>query len=74
MIEWFDERYISRDEHQEVVAFYRRLVARLYGNVRELRAQVAVQEMVGRVGDVPPVKRPACEDGSNVIRFDFRRR
>ncbi len=43
---WFSgfwERYVSREEHQQVVDYYRKLVAQLYGNVRDLRALVEAQ-------------------------------
>ena len=43
MVQWFRERYISREEHQQVVDYYRKLVAQLYGNVRDLRALVEAQ-------------------------------
>ena len=37
MTEWFHERYISRAEHEEVVAYYAKLVAQLYRQVTEYR-------------------------------------
>ncbi len=43
MVQWFRERYVSREEHQQVVDYYRKLVAQLYGNVRDLRALVEAQ-------------------------------
>ena len=83
MVEWFDERYISRDEHQQVVDYYRKLVAQLYGTVRTLRMQVDAQALnavvvhsrrlaerdARRTADIAP------EDyGENVIVLASRRR
>jgi hypothetical protein len=39
MVQWFQERYIAREEHQRIVDYYRKLVAQLHGNVRDLRAR-----------------------------------
>ncbi len=57
MGQWFDERFISREEHEQIVAYYRKLVARLYGNVRDMQLLAAAERAV------PP---PAFEDP-----FDF---
>lgn len=38
MLQSFQERYISREEHQKVVQYYTKLVANLYRQVCELRA------------------------------------
>ena len=45
MTQWFQERYISRDEHREIVEYYRKLVAQLYRTVRDLRVQVDAQAL-----------------------------
>ena len=83
MIEWFDERYISRGEHQQVVDYYRKLVAQLYRQVCTLRAtQVDARALdsiiehskrmaereIRRSGETTPNRH---ED--NVIHVDFRR-
>lgn len=82
MVEWFHERYISRDEHQQVVAYYTKLVAQLYSQVRDLRA---AQARAQAVAEVKPEERPAeteapptampppADESTNVIRVDFRR-
>jgi hypothetical protein len=79
MGEWFNERYISRDEHQRIVEYYRTLVAQLYGNVRDLRLLMAVEQAAPPPGfeqvDVPeellaePTLEPDPEPdlGSNVV-------
>ena len=83
MSEWFHERYISRDEHQRIVDYYKKLVAQLHCKLRESRSQVdaevfdkivahgrrkAEREM-RRLAESPP-----GENGGNVIRVDFSRR
>lgn len=82
MTQWFDERYISRGEHQEIVAYYRKLVAQLHRKVTDLRVQVDAQAAQIRliqpledveVADATEETEPVA-DGDNVIRIDFRRR
>ena len=71
MTEWFDQRYISRDEHQQIVDYYRKQVARLYHELSELRSGM---EACGRK---EPLARPVprqMADGDNVIRVNFRHR
>jgi large subunit ribosomal protein L14 len=54
MVQWFQERYIAREEHQRIVDYYRKLVAQLHGNVRDLRARAAAP-----VTDAPqPAEEP----------------
>lgn len=83
MSEWFDERYISRDEHQRIVDYYRALVAQLYCKLRDTRSQVdadALDQLVdhSRRQAEREMRRAteAClsENGGNVIRLDFSRR
>ncbi|MBX9455821.1 MAG: DUF2730 domain-containing protein [Rhizobium sp.] len=81
MTQWFDERYITRGEHQEIVAYYRKLVAQLHRKVSDLRTQVDAQAAhIGAaqpVNEVEAVGSPADTaadvGGGNVIRVDFRR-
>jgi hypothetical protein len=71
MTEWFDQRYISRDEHRQIVDYYRKQVARLYHELSELRSGM---EALGSRETAPrPLPRQAA-DGDNIIRLDFRRR
>jgi len=82
MVQWFRERYVSREEHQQVVDYYRKLVAQLYGNVRDLRALVEPQTMEQPAGaeqpaeasteqaEIPQQKRDL---GPNVISIGFYR-
>jgi hypothetical protein len=88
MTQWINERYITRCEHQEVVAYYRKLVLQLYGKVKQLRTEVESQSLpAGPPGITPatghqdaatPVSGPAPYSAEpsrdNVIHFDFRRR
>lgn len=83
MIEWFDERYISRDEHQQVVEYYRKLVAQLYRQICTLRAaQVDAQALDGIIEHSKRMaEREIRRSGEstmsgpkdNVIHVDFRR-
>lgn len=71
MTEWFDQRYISRDEHQQIVDYYRKQVARLYHELSELRSGMEAQ---GRTHTVARALPRQAADGDNIIRVDFRRR
>lgn len=61
MVQWFQERYISREEHQRVVDYYRKLVAQLYGNVCDLRALAEMQ-----VAEIPPVAEEPAKAADKV--------
>jgi hypothetical protein len=74
MVEWFQERYISRDEHRKIVEYYRKLVAQLHVSLQDLRgakadvpkvapqaerhAAVADPEPVEPTMDIPPKDQP----------------
>ena len=76
MNEWFNKRYISRDEHRQAIEYYGRLVCQLYGTVKELRAQIdALESAAPAEEDALPAEKPAPEATgvSNVIEIDFRR-
>ena len=79
MVEWFQERYISREEHQEIVEYYRKLVATLQHTVGELRTQVdaenidAMVELSRRGRERERRKSKQGEHRDNVINVDFRR-
>ena len=82
MTQWLNERYISRVEHQKVVAYYKKLVVQLHGKVRELQAQAETPAHCAP----PQFRQPpagtddrATETGTigrngNVIRVTFGRR
>lgn len=83
MSEWFDQRYISRDEHQKIVDYYRNLVIQLHRTVRELRSRVDAQtldtliEHSKRMAERETrrvTEESLVEHGGNVIRLDFSRR
>lgn len=78
MTEWFQERYVSRQEHQEAVDYYRKLVASLQVTVCELRSKLDTP-------DVPPDMAPSrsqlrgpkrqrdpLASGATIIHYDFR--
>ena len=79
MTQWLNERYISRVEHQKVVAYYKKLVVQLHGKVRELQAQAETPAHAAP----PQFRQPpagtdnrAIETGTverkgNVIRVSF---
>jgi uncharacterized protein YbjQ (UPF0145 family) len=79
MTEWFNKRYISRDEHDQVVEYYRRQVAQLYEKLSELRTVLDAQnldtmvEHSRRVAERELRKSAHDEGGNNVISVDFRR-
>lgn len=84
MVEWFHERYISRDEHQQVVDYYAKLVAHLHREVRELRAKQADALDGDNISEHGrrEAERETCRSsetgsgvqGDNVIHVDFCRR
>jgi len=79
MVEWFQERYISREEHQEIVEYYRKLVATLQHTVGELRTRVDAEnidnmvELSRRGRERELRKSKQGEHRDNVINVDFRR-
>jgi len=74
MIQWFEERYISREEHQRIVDYYRKLVAQLYCTVRDLRTAGETQKTQVPTATKEPGDIPTTGHVSNVITVDFRRR
>ena len=84
MTEWFQERYISRAEHKEIVAYYAKLVAQLYRQVTELRAASADAQAIDSMIALGKLKaeremRKTVQDlsgapDSNVVAVDFRKR
>ena len=76
MNEWFLQRFIPRAEHDEVVAYYRKLVARLHQQVHEKRVETdarALESVVnhGRRLEEREIRQSYAQ---NVIAVDFRRR
>lgn len=84
MTQSFQERYISREEHQQSIAYYTKLVARLYRQVCELRAaQVDPHEIDALIEEnrrkaEDEIRRhmqsPAQKNRGNIITVDFHRR
>jgi hypothetical protein len=80
MTQWFQERYISRGEHQQVVDFYRKLVVQLHRKLKEMRAAHDLDTVETAIAQVRAPNPPAGvaatprNYGDNVIRLDLRRR
>jgi hypothetical protein len=84
MTEWFHERYISRAEHEEIVAYYAKLVAQLYRQVTELRAAGVDAQAIDRIiahgkhkaerETRRAIEKFPDERGSNIVVVDFRNR
>jgi hypothetical protein len=78
MTQWLNERYISREEHQRIVEYYRNLVAQMHCKAKDLQMQLdELEEDYGVEYSEPRGESEglviSCDDGSNVIRFNFRR-
>ncbi len=73
MVQSFQERFITREEHQRIVDYYRKLVARLYGNVGfEAQAEAPVKkapQAAERPGGMPQEK----DLGLSVVHLGFYR-
>ena len=84
MSEWFQERYISREEHQRSIVYYTKLVARLYRQVCELRAAKVDPEAIDAMIEENRRKAedeihrhmqsPIRRQQGEVISVDFQRR
>lgn len=73
MAKFFSDRYITREEHQEIVAYYRKLVAELHCKVQALRKEAeAPADMGEALRDRGPVEHQTSH-GTNVVRVNFRR-
>jgi hypothetical protein len=73
MAKFFSDRYMSREEHQEIVAYYRKLVAELHCKVQALRKEA---EGPADMGEVLRDREPAATQnlrGPNVVTVNFRR-
>lgn len=82
MTQWFQERYISREEHKQTVDYYRKLVVHLYSQLRDLRAQAEFFPVAHVVTPVvePDARAAAAPDtmaiahANNIVHVDFHRR
>ena len=76
MNEWFQQRFISRAEHDEVVAYYRKLVARLHQQVHEKCVETDGQALESVVDHRRRLAEREIRRSSaqNVIAVDFRRK
>ena len=76
MTEWFEQSYMPRAEHAEVVAYYRKLVAHLHRQLRELRMQRDAEALEAVVDHSRKLAQRELRraNGGNIIAVDFRRR
>lgn len=84
MTQWFQERYISREEHQQSIVYYTKLVAQLYRQVCELRAarvdpatiDALIEENRRKAEEEihRHMQSPARRQHGNIITVDFHRR
>jgi len=72
MTKRFDELYIPRGEHREVVSFYKKVVVHLYRKLQEMRDEAREQAPHHGAGIGPPTRdaKPQPEFG-NVVRINF---
>ena len=82
MTQWFQERFISRDQHQQIVDYYRKMVAHLQHQVCQLRA---TQPDAWAMDETMPPEHNAVPDpqhsggasaheyGGNVVSLESRR-
>lgn len=78
MSDWFNQRYVARDEHQQIVAFYRKVIAHLSCTIRDLRAESRSGGDTNAIPNGPqPLEEHAADDragSDNVVWLDFKRR
>ncbi len=78
MSDWFNQKYVARDEHQQIVEFYRKVIAHLSCTIRELRAEHSnsADSRAMPAAPQPLDEHPADDraDSDNVVWLDFRRR
>ena len=80
MTQRFDELYISRGEHQEIIAYYQRLVAHMFQKMKTMEEPDGSKPASGlSTGDIVPAQKsdePARQRMvfGNVVRVDFRQR
>ncbi|MCQ4632461.1 hypothetical protein GB927_020615 [Shinella sp. CPCC 100929] len=76
----FDEMYISRGEHKEIVAYYQKLVVHMSRKIRAMRASnetepaVSINEQDAGLSGESGKSDALMDDFQNVVRVDFRQR
>jgi len=75
MSQRFDELYIRRCEHQQIIAFYKKLVVQMYRKLKEMQAGIDAAGGAGipAAGSEPP-NLFTHGRAPNIVRVDFRRR
>jgi hypothetical protein len=81
MAMWFNDKYISRLEHEEAVAIYQTQVAELQRRLREQQAELDAHNLQSLIDighrrmdrEVRRVSTAVTECGDNIIRFDLQR-
>lgn len=76
MTQRFEELYIPRCEHQQIVTYYKKLVVHLYQKLRALQAEREGAASAAQAGNPQPktltMDADARPDCGNVVRVDFR--
>jgi hypothetical protein len=70
MTQRFDELYISRGEHKEIVAYYQKLVVHMSLKMRAMRGP----DKSGSAAGAKEREIKLRDDSDNVVRVDFRQR
>lgn len=77
MTQRFDELYIRRGEHQQIVTYYKKLVVHIYRRLRALQEELDEAESTSKTGSAETKKTLENIDPqpihSNVVQVDFRR-
>ena len=77
MTQRFDELYIRRCEHQQIVAFYKKVVVHMYRQLKTMRTKADIvhpdEIRPAHTGSSPDISiRP--ENAANIVWIDFHRR
>ncbi|AOF88769.1 hypothetical protein [Sinorhizobium sp. RAC02] len=77
----FDELYIPRCEHQQVVAYYKKLVVHMYRKMQTMQSEATIAQPVEKSSDhnTKPSPQPTwpadrLAEACNVVMVDFRQR
>ena len=74
-----DEQYISREEHQEIVDYYKKQSMQFYRKLCDLRRDVDARNLEAMVehakhrSEREARKTEVSDEAGNIIRVDFRR-
>ncbi|WP_313532329.1 hypothetical protein [Shinella sp.] len=72
MTKRFDELYIPRDEHREVVSFYKKVVVHLYRKLQEMKDDTSERVPCSDAKDDPSAQQAKPQpEFCNVVRINF---